>query len=99
MGPKSEADVILEGKRVKMLIDSGAQISTISKGLVDELGLEIKQLNSLLTIEGTGGGEVPYLGFVEGRMKIPRVVGFDEDVLLRYRYCQMYISQLSSGND
>ena len=33
-------------------------------------------------IEGSGGLEVPYLGFVEVHLKIPEVKAFDQDVLL-----------------
>ena len=35
-----------------------------------------------MQIEGTGGLEVPYLGNVEVRLKIPEVEAFDQDVLL-----------------
>ena len=46
------------------------------------MNLKLKQLQSILQIEGLGGLEVPYLGYVEVRLKIPEVKAFDQDVLL-----------------
>ena len=47
-----------------------------------KLNLEPKQLQSILQIEGLGGLEVPYLGYVEVPLRIPEVKAFDQDVLL-----------------
>ena len=47
-----------------------------------KLKLEPKQLQSILQIEGSGGLEVPYLGYVEVQLKIPEVKAFDQDMLL-----------------
>ena len=47
-----------------------------------KLNLEPKQLQSILEIEGSGGLEVPYLGYVEVHLQIPEVKAFDQDVLL-----------------
>ena len=44
--------------------------------------LEPKQLQSILQIEGSGGLEVPYLGYVEVHLGIPEVKAFNQDVLL-----------------
>ena len=44
--------------------------------------LEPKQLQSILQIEGSGGLEVPYLGYVEVHLRIPENKAFDQDVLL-----------------
>ena len=35
-----------------------------------------------MQIEGSGGVEVPYLGYVEIHLKIPEIKAFDQDVLL-----------------
>ena len=35
-----------------------------------------------MQIEGSGGLEIPYLGYVEVQLKIPEVEAFDQDVLL-----------------
>ena len=44
--------------------------------------LELKSLDSVLDIEGTGGGKVPYHGYVECRLNLPQVEKFDHDVLM-----------------
>ena len=46
------------------------------------MNLELKQLQSILQIEGSGGLEVPYLGYVEVCLRIPEVKAFDRDALL-----------------
>ena len=61
---KSEID----GKISKPLIDSGAMIPMMSKGYFDEYSYEIQPLHLLVSIEGSGGEDVPYLGYVEVRM-------------------------------
>ena len=67
---------------MKGLIDSGAQVSSISDPFAQKLGLQIKKLDTLLELEPTGGGVVPYDGYVEVRMQIPNVKAFDLDVLM-----------------
>ena len=73
IGTANETDVIIENQKVKGLIDSGAQISSISDTYASKLGLKVKQLNTLLDLEPTGGGQVPYDGYVELRMRVPNV--------------------------
>ena len=73
IGTANETDVIKENQKVKGLIDSGAQISSISDTFASKLGLKVKQLNTLLDLEPTGGGQVPYDGYVELRMRVPNV--------------------------
>ena len=36
----------------------------------------------MVPIEGSGGADVPYLGYVEVRMHIPGINSFDQDVLM-----------------
>ena len=36
----------------------------------------------MLQIEGSGGSDIPYLGYVETCLKVPQVKAFDTDVLL-----------------
>ena len=47
-----------------------------------ELGLRIQHLHTLLDLEGTGGLEIPYEGYVELNLDVPEVKGFKEDVLM-----------------
>ena len=72
----------MEGQETRALLDSGSQLSAISWTWVKKLKLEPKQLQSILQIEGSGGLEVPYLGYVEVHLRIPEVKAFDQDVLL-----------------
>ena len=44
--------------------------------------LKVHKLNKLLRIEGTGGGKVPYRGYVETLLKIPEIPDFKEYVLM-----------------
>ena len=44
--------------------------------------LRPQQLQSILQIEGLGGLEVPYLGYVEAHLKIPEIKAFDLEALL-----------------
>ena len=55
----------MEGQETRALLDSGSQLSAISWTWVKKLNLEPKQLQSILWIGGSGGLEVPYLGYVE----------------------------------
>ena len=55
----------MEGVPITSLIDSGANMSAITKSFAEELQLEIKGLQMILDIEATGGGQGPYHGYVE----------------------------------
>ena len=46
------------------------------------LELKIHKLETLLDLEPTGGGVVPYEGYVELRIQIPGIAAFDLDVLM-----------------
>ena len=82
IGHANEAPVVMDGCEMTALVDLGAQVSTISALLCEELGLEIQPLGRLLELEGTGGAAIPYLGFVEVNLQIPGIRRYNEDVLL-----------------
>ena len=65
VGEVNEYKVIIEGQETRALLDMGSQLLSISWTWVKKLNLEPKQLQSILQIEGSGGLEVPYLGYVE----------------------------------
>ena len=52
IGEPSEASVIVDNQKVKELIDSGAQVSSISEKFAEELNLEAKKLETLLDLCG-----------------------------------------------
>ena len=57
-------------------------MSAISLAWVKKLNLKPQQLWSILQIEGSGGLDVPYLGYVETSLRIPEIKAFDNDILL-----------------
>ena len=70
VGPSSEVDVLLQDVPCRALIDTGSMISTISKSLVERLGLEIFPVKELIKVEGVGGHMVDYLGFVIAKLDL-----------------------------
>ena len=82
VGEANESIVIIEGQEARALLDSGSQLSAISLEWVKKLKLKPQQLQSVLQIEGSGGLEVPYLGYMEAYLKIPEIEAFDLDILL-----------------
>ena len=81
IGPANEATILIEGQQFLALIDSGAQLSTMSKSLVQALKLPIHKLNTLIEAEVSGGGVTPYTGYVEARLTIPGIKQMDKDSL------------------
>ena len=81
IGQANETQVKIENQKFTALIDSGAQISQLTESLVKALGLKMKQLKELLPLDGAGGIDVPYLGYVEARLAFPEIRNFDEDCL------------------
>ena len=82
MGCSNEAPVIIDGQETIALIDSGAQVSSVSSQFCEELALEIQPLGWLLELEVTRGSALPYLGFVKVNFQIPGIQHYNEDVLL-----------------
>ena len=74
--------MIVDRQRMIILIDSGAQVSSISSQFCEDLVLQIQPLGQLLELEGTGGSAVPYLGFMEVNHQILGIKNYNEDVLL-----------------
>ena len=82
IGTPNESRVEIEGVPITALIDSGANLSAITKSFAEELQLDIKGLQTILDIEPTGGGRVPYHGYVECKLSIPQIKKFNLDVLM-----------------
>ena len=49
-----------------VLLDGGAQISSISRKWVDEMGLPVYELENLVEIIQAGGSILDYEGYCEG---------------------------------
>ena len=74
--------MIVEGQEARALLDSGSQLSAISLAWVNKLNLKPWQCHSILQTEGSGGLDVPHLGYVETHLGIPKIKAFDNDILL-----------------
>ena len=57
-------------------------MTAITKSFAEQLQLDIKSLQTILDIEPIEGGQVPYHGYVECRLKIPQIEKFDLDILM-----------------
>ena len=82
VGEVNETTVLVEGQEARALIDTDSQLLSISLAWVKRLNLKPQQLQSILPIEGSGGLDVPYLGYVGTHLGIPEITAFDTDVLL-----------------
>ena len=82
VGEVNETTVLVEGQEARAHIDSSSHLSSISLVWVKKLNLKPQQLPYLLQIEGSGGLDVPYLGYVETHLRVPEIRAFDTDVLL-----------------
>ena len=81
IGEANEAKVKLDGVELEALVDSGSQISTVTRKLAKLMGWKIKSLQNILDIEGTGGLRVKYEGYVEATLEVPQLKGFEEPSL------------------
>ena len=94
IGPANEATVIVEGQKFPALIDSGAQLSTMSEALVQALKLPIHKLNTLIEAEVSGGSTVPYVGYVEARLQIPGIAAMNKDSLFMVSNNSPYMNRV-----
>ena len=82
VGEVNETTVLVEGQEARVLMDSGSQLSSISLAWVNKLNLKSQHLQYMLQIEGSGGLDIPYLGYVDTHLGLPEIKAFDTDVLL-----------------
>ena len=81
LGPVNEATIIVEGQQILALIDSGAQLSTMSESLVQALRFPVHKLNNLIEAKVSGRGTTPYSRYVKARSTIPGIKQMDKDSL------------------
>ena len=94
IGPANEAVIILEGQEFPALIDSGAQLSTMSEALVQTLNLPAHNLNTLIKAEVSGGNTIPYVGYVEARLQIPGIQVMNKDPLFMVSNTSPYMDRV-----
>ena len=74
--------MIVDRHETTALIDSGAQVASISSQFCGDLALQIQPLGQLLEPEGTWGSVIPSLGFMEVNLQVLGIKNYNEDVLL-----------------
>lgn len=85
VGPRCAASVFLEGVQCESIMDTGSQVTTVSECFhKNHLShLPIHPIHALLEIEGAGGQQVPYLGYIEARVTFPlSVPGRKEELVV-----------------
>ena len=82
VGYSNEALVIMDGQETTSLIDSGAQVSSMSIKFCEDLMLQIQPLGQLLELEGTEGAAHPIPWVLEVNLQIMGIRNYNEDVLL-----------------
>ena len=63
------------------LMDTGSQISALTKGLCSEFGLRILPFGGLLHLKGTEGIVIPFKGYIEAKLTVPGLPQYNEDML------------------
>ena len=71
IGTVNEADIFIGDTHVTTLIDTGAQVSRITRGFFEQHRYGIHPVNPMLHLEGTGGFSISYLGYIQAIIKIP----------------------------
>ena len=80
IGRINTSPIYLEGHLVTSLLDTGSQLSMISRSFCEQHGLEIQPLSKLVGCDAVNGIEIEYEGFVELNFQVPGR-NFSEDHL------------------
>ena len=70
IGWRNEADICVNGLNVRALLDTGAQVTSVSDALCARLGLQIYKLKGI-AMEGTGGIRIEYVGYTKIHVALP----------------------------
>ena len=71
IGRANEEKIIVNGKTVTALLDTGSQVTHISLDYSQAMGIPIHPINQLVKIEGAGGDAIQYVGFIEAELSFP----------------------------
>ena len=100
IGHANQAVVVVDGVEMMALVETGSQISVLTKEFCTEFGLRILPLRGLLQLEGMEGVPVPYNGYVEANLTVPGLPQYNEDVLflviLDHKYGQRVSVQIGT---
>ena len=85
IGPETLVNLMIEGRNVNALVDSGSQVNTIMPAFVQQCGFPVLPLVDLvdhpLNLVGLGGKCTSPLGCVILCMQVREIGGYDEDVV------------------
>ena len=83
--PETLVDLMIEGRNVKALADSGSQVNTIMPAFVWQCGFPVLPLvdlvDHLLNLIGLGRKCTSPLGFIILHMQVREIAAYDEDVV------------------
>ena len=71
----------IDGQKVKVLLDTGAQISFMSEEYAKKRGFKIHPIEKLVNFTGANGLAIEYSGYVEVNLQLPQQK-FNEDILI-----------------
>ena len=80
IGRANGTEVFIDNIKVTALIDTGAQVSTITQDFYKEHGYKIHPVKQMLHLEGTQQFTIRFLGYVETTFKIPQIKDYDQCV-------------------
>ena len=85
IGPEMLVDLMIEGRNVNALADSGSQVNAITPIFMQQYGFPVLPLedliNHLLNLIGLGEKCTSLLGFIIMHMQVREIAGYDEDVV------------------
>lgn len=83
VGPRCAVSVLVDGMPCESIMDSGSQVTTISESFhkAHLSHLLIQPINALLEIEGAGGQNVPYMGYIQTHIMFPQNMAGKEQQL------------------
>ena len=83
--PEMLVDLMIEGRNVNALADSGSQVNTIMRTFMQHYGFPVLPLKDLvnhpLNLAGLGGKHTSPLGFIILHMQVWEITGYDEGVV------------------
>ena len=82
IGEQNEGVVCVDGAPVTALLDTGAQITTVSDKWCVENGKTIYPLDKALNLRGAGNNVIPHKGVVEAELTVPHAPEYKEKTLL-----------------
>ena len=71
IGRLNTSPIFLEGHLITSLLDTGSQLSMISRYFCEQHGLKIQPLSKLVDCDAVNGTEIEYEGFVELNFQVP----------------------------